>query len=662
MALEELGFNSQTLKDIEKSTKLMDMLKDFVSTEYVLHDENGEVRKDENGQPIKAKGTFDTSPSDESASRYDPFVHQVFILEDALKADDADPNKPQYKALAHLIHEVTHALQGTHQDPAGAGYPDAAKYAEAMCAGEGEAYYNEFKIYHEIYGNNAEAINLLKQIFSFVYWEDNKPAQTYQECRYDEFYGLVFEGSSTESGRIKAIEQINTTMIGAMLGKLGDVLLTYNETYRWYWLTQHTDFVFDFMEAFGEIYDRTSESSRADAIKEIEGSNEYIFYIKTLVNKANTHLGINDQNEETLKAKEAGSTLGSVITVIGPRLGGVRVDLNKRYDEVLWGGKGVDKLHGSPTKAINDLLLGGDGDDHLHGYGGNDLLAGNKGNDHLYGGEGDDWLYGGDDDDWLYGDGNDKDSGENEKLQGKGGNDHLYGGKGDDHLWGGKGNDVLYGDDELGLMQGGDDHLHGGSGVNWLYGGKGKDTYYIGEGGFGSMDIINDSDQRGLLVWNGKELGPIYAKVDDRLFTDSNDLIYMQLGKNVWILSQMWNPIAIIQDLDLDSLKNNNKRSASNNFGLTIVERDTPESIVLDTMFKLPGNNVDGGDVFHTVTTTNSLAGRYLGIMTGDLHDLVTCGRGNEIIELGGNDFANGGLGHDVILSRNSHNASYILV
>jgi len=88
-----------------------------------------------------------------------------------------------------------------------------------------------------------------------------------------------------------------------------------------------------------------------------------------------------------------------------------------------------------------------------------------------------------------------------------------------------------------------------------------------------------------------------------------------------------------------------------------------PADIIKDTMFKLPGNNVNGGDVFHTVTTTNSLAGQYLGIMTGELHDLVTCGRGNEIIELGGgNDFANGGLGHDVILSRNSHNASYILV
>ena len=555
-ALLDLGFNGTTLIHIKKSASLIDMLNDFVLTERVLADEKGEIKKDGNGQPVKEFGTFDQNPSDKSASQYDPWTHKVLILKDLLTTD---PDKPQYMALANLIHEVTHALQGTNEDPSGAKYLNAAQYAEALCAGEGEAYYKEFKIFHEIYKDDSNAIGEYKKNFDLGYWKDNK--DNYEIAnRYAQFEEIVFGGQKTEKDRIKELSEINKIMIGATLGELGDVALTYNEGYRWYWLKWHTDFVFDFMEAFGNLYDRTSESSRVAAIKAIESSNEYIFYIKTLVNKANSHLGINDQDEETLKAKEAGSILGSVIKVMSSRYGGVIVDLNKRYDEVLWGGKGVDNLHGSPTKAINDFLLGGDGNDHLHGYGGNDLLAGNKGNDHLYGGEGDDWLYGGDDDDRLYGDGNDKNSGENEKLQGKGGNDHLYGGKGDDHLYGGMGNDVLYGDDEFGVVSG-NDHLHGGSGYNLLVGGKGQDTYYIGEG----IDVIIDKDKDTVIMWRDPEGNDHKLNADTlKLVPSTNNtyhdttlgLIYIHQGTSLLIYDPSFKLIGMLNGFGFLNSKN----------------------------------------------------------------------------------------------------------
>ena len=244
-----------------------------------------------------------------------------------------------------------------------------------------------------------------------------------------------------------------------------------------------------------------------------------------------------------------------------------------------------------------------------------------------------------------------------ETIWGGGGNDILHGSDNNDILLGGEGDDVLIGN-------AGNDKLHGGGGLNYLLGGAGDDQYYIGAG----LDYIFDEVGNSKVFWHGVELDAIHRLnqgID--VFTDGNKLRYVKMY-NMMYISQLdtdkndgsYKLIAVLNNFDFF----NKKRTPGSNYGL-FIENDVPDpaDIIKDTMFKLPGNNVNGGDVFHTVTTTNSLAGQYLGIMTGELHDLVTCGRGNEIIELGGgNDFANGGLGHDVILSRNSHNASYILV
>ncbi|WP_299775169.1 tandem-95 repeat protein [uncultured Tateyamaria sp.] len=123
----------------------------------------------------------------------------------------------------------------------------------------------------------------------------------------------------------------------------------------------------------------------------------------------------------------------------------------------IFGRTGDDVLHGSNSG--DDILFGGDGIDRLHGGGGNDALYGDNGDDDLRGNLGDDVLYGGN------------------------GDDDLRGNLGDDVLYGGNGNDDLSGDD-------GSDILNGGAGSDELQGGSGSDEFVFGDS-FGN-DTISD--------------------------------------------------------------------------------------------------------------------------------------------------------------------------
>lgn len=128
--------------------------------------------------------------------------------------------------------------------------------------------------------------------------------------------------------------------------------------------------------------------------------------------------------------------------------------------------EGTDNLKATGN-ALDNWLLGNDGNNVLRGLAGNDVLYGFDGDDKLLGGSGDDEMWGDE------------------------GDDTLKGGKGDDELHGGIGDDVLKGGK-------GDDELHGGIGSDILIGGPGSDHFVYSRAedsdGVTSMDVIQGFD------------------------------------------------------------------------------------------------------------------------------------------------------------------------
>lgn len=121
----------------------------------------------------------------------------------------------------------------------------------------------------------------------------------------------------------------------------------------------------------------------------------------------------------------------------------------------------------------NDILVGNGGNDKICGLGGDDFIVAAGGADQLFGDEGADIIWGGGGNDMLFG-------GEGpDRLRGDDGRDTLMGGGGQDRLDGGPGSDFLYGEDQS-------DRIYGGSGNDLMDGAAGKDRLY-GQGGDDQM-------------------------------------------------------------------------------------------------------------------------------------------------------------------------------
>ncbi|MRR59058.1 MAG: calcium-binding protein, partial [Deltaproteobacteria bacterium] len=216
--------------------------------------------------------------------------------------------------------------------------------------------------------------------------------------------------------------------------------------------------------------------------------------------------------------------------------------------DYLEGGGGDDEISAEDG---NDKAVGGMGDDRIDGGDGNDRVYGDAtdssadigGKDTLIGGAGDDALYGGGESDILYGDGESaRDTGGflglsagDDKLYGGAGNDYLYGGAGKDLLSGDGGNDDLVGGEGEDTLLGGsgDDSLDGildNGSADILDGGDGFDTYQAGEG-----DTIRDSDGKGVVYLNGKQLSFATRKKGETTWTDSAGNTYALSGGNLLV-------------------------------------------------------------------------------------------------------------------------------
>jgi Ca2+-binding RTX toxin-like protein len=185
-------------------------------------------------------------------------------------------------------------------------------------------------------------------------------------------------------------------------------------------------------------------------------------------------------------------------------------------NDTISGGSGNDKLNGNND---DDILFGEDGDDLLNGGTGNDILNGGIGNDELIGNSGDDILNGNEGDDRLLG-GNGIDT-----MHGDQGNDILFGEAQDDILYGDAGNDILFGGDDHDTAYGGadndtlygehgNDFLYGEDGLDEAFGGAGHDTISLGEG--------NDRAEGG----TGNDIIHGDAGNDVIYGQDDNDILY----------------------------------------------------------------------------------------------------------------------------------------
>ena len=207
------------------------------------------------------------------------------------------------------------------------------------------------------------------------------------------------------------------------------------------------------------------------------------------------------------------------------------------------GGSGADNLTGGTAadllegNAGNDVLNGGDGNDVLLGGAGNDTLNGGIGADTMLGGAGDD-TYTVDDTNDVVMDGKDKgkdlvkssetytlgDNLENLTLTGSlsingTGNDQanvIKGNSAVNILTGGAGNDILMGND--------------GAGGDRLNGGAGFDTYYADEG-----DYIQDTDGKGTVFLNGKQLSLATRKKGETAYHDAAGNTYILSGSTLLV-------------------------------------------------------------------------------------------------------------------------------
>ena len=158
-----------------------------------------------------------------------------------------------------------------------------------------------------------------------------------------------------------------------------------------------------------------------------------------------------------------------------------------RFDGVVFGGNGEDRMDFRGAGLVSDTILGGAGFDTILGTEGDDTISGEAEGDVLSGGGGEDVLFGGDGNDVMRGGAGD------DTIDGGFGTSVLLGGLGDDlitggllsdNIFGGDGNDSLHSLDDTDIVQGGagDDQIDLGNGDDTGGGGQGDDTLAGGAG------------------------------------------------------------------------------------------------------------------------------------------------------------------------------------
>lgn len=272
-----------------------------------------------------------------------------------------------FKNATILAHELGHAV-GKYQ--ANGSYKTAQSFSNARMRGEGEAIYYEYLVGKELSGSSYNKFAAI--------WSDNA-LKASSENFVVKIQNIINEHTDFANGNkvflneelFNKIGKLNADMVYSGQ-KSQKVQLTYDESNKAWFLAAKTDFNQNYSEIFGvNLIEYTDKG-------EVLGNP---IRMKSLTNKSNRHF-----NAETEDLSSTHDIL------MNHRSGGSALAKQNNDYDLLYGGKGNDKLKGNSGK---DILLGGADDDELRGEAGDDILGGNSGNDKLYGGAGSDKLNGG---------------------------------------------------------------------------------------------------------------------------------------------------------------------------------------------------------------------------------------------------------------------------
>lgn len=266
-----------------------------------------------------------------------------------------------YLALAHELGHATGTNQSKDfiQTEINTGVPTTYKtalaYSDSLTRGEGEAIYHEYLVAKEL--NILVDFNLLydKQVLSIL--NNNKIGNQ------SKFTQIGVENRKMHPG-----------------GQSGSPNYTYDEKNIALYMYTFTDINQDYKEVMNHDLIPVVLNGDGDYVMDLHHHSSNIHRIKSLTNRSNGFFAHGKQDSD--------STNDTFTNGIGLKSAAQQ---NDEFD-VMYGGKGVDKITGADGK---EIILGGDGIDTLKGNGGDDILGGNTGHDHLYGGTGSDTLKGG---------------------------------------------------------------------------------------------------------------------------------------------------------------------------------------------------------------------------------------------------------------------------
>lgn len=284
--------------------------------------------------------------------------------------------------ITTLAHELGHATGKFQAENTYDAYQSAQSFSDARRIGEGEAIFYEFKVGNELHTKD----NPFKSKNQVSRWRKiGKEAIKIIDDLHDEIQKVIGKNTVVTRALAQKIGQFNYDMV--LSGQENPFIqLTYDEEDKMDFIMNQTNFKNEYKELmnidfFGEVFYNSYNGIPTNDYKSY-------FQVKSLVNRYHRHYNANANVHEKVD-----DVLENKYT------GGSNLARNNDDYDLLYGGKGNDKLKGNSGR---DILLGGADNDELRGEAGDDILGGNAGNDILYGGIGNDKLNGGKGKDTYY--------------------------------------------------------------------------------------------------------------------------------------------------------------------------------------------------------------------------------------------------------------------
>lgn len=371
-----------------------------------------------------------------------------------------------------------------------------------------------------------------------------------------------------------------------------NITISYRELLSEINYTQSTYTINEFLK----IIDGTSDSFIADS----NGRHTYIYeYGNEKINETYTFNVINNSEGTLSTINENGET---------------QMATRNTYD-------GWNQLTGTEQRAVDYLIIGGNGAQVIKGGDGNDVIYGdnitghdangdyisstaNDGADTIYGGKGNDYIIGG------------------------GGNDFLDGGSGADYLDGGDGDDILVGG-TLGTQEEFNKSLLTSVlNLKEIHGGNGNDKIYS-LGAYNQDGTFDETNSKAYLGGGTYFTNNIYAG-------DGDDVIHANAYRDVVYAGK--------GDDTITSYAGNNDYYYNSNATSEIYGEEGNDHIILKSHADVRAFGGDGDDIIDGRDATVRYYNMFWGgngndtIYGGSGKDIIYTGQGDNYVEAGGGD------------------------